>query len=362
MENGKLICFVGGTFTRDGGKESGLVNKIFNELLRYFPKDEIILHNGGNSEDIPNLLQEVKGKDYVFWWANVLDLEEKHRNVKEVNPYCMFIGSKRNNNEYSFAELLLRSLEQKHNLCIEFSKQDKVNMRIFDPLGNVFFDGQDIPNMVCCLVNRMKFLKSMKRIASIRDKETITIDRIDPLFLELIKGYAETFHELIQTQTSRFLGNCSTRCMRGFPSQRINDLVYVSRRNVDKRYIDENAFVPCRLQDEHVIYFNDNKPSVDTPIQLELYKQLPKINFMIHSHCYIENAPFTSEIIPCGAIQEINQILDLISEDNTKNLEYFVVNLKGHGSTIMANKVEDLRDIKYIPRILPENQIDWNIK
>ena len=350
------VYIVGGTFTKDGGKESGLINKIYKELLNYFTEEEIILQNGGNSKDIPTLLQNVKDKDYIFWWANVLDLDEKFRNVKEINPYCILIGSKRNNNEYSFAELILRALEQKHNLCVEFSKTDKINMRIFDPLGNVFFDGADITEMVSCLFKRMTFLRSMKRMSSVRDTQDIKVDKVDPMFLELIKGYAETFHELIQTQTSRFLGNCSTRCMRGFPSQRINDLIYVSKRNVDKRYIDENAFVPCEFKDDYVRYYNENKPSVDSPIQLVLYNQLPKINFMIHSHCYIEDAPFTKNIIPCGALQEIDEILDLILDKNT---DYFAVNLKGHGSTIMTNKVEDLQNIKYIARTLPENQTDW---
>ena len=181
-------------------------------------------------------------------------------------------------------------------------------MTILDPLGNTFYEGFDIEEMVNALLKRVFFLKQMHRMGSVKVGQ-IDMPELDPTFLECVKDYAETFHNLIQAQTTRFLGNCSTRCMRGFPSERIGDLIYVSKRNVDKRYIDKDAFVPCKLEDGKVHYYNDNKPSVDTPIQLSLYEKLPNINYMIHSHCYIKDAPFTEQVVPCGALQEINDLI-----------------------------------------------------
>ena len=193
----------------------------------------------------------------------------------------------------------------------------------------------------------------MNRMGSVKVGQ-IDMPELDERFLMEVKKYAETFHNLIQAQTTRFLGNCSTRCMRGFPSERIGDLIYVSKRNVDKRYIDKDAFVPCKLEDGKVHYYNDSKPSVDTPIQVRLYELLPNINYMIHSHCYIKDAPFTKQVIPCGALEEINEIMDTIKDTQT---EYHVVNLLGHGSTIMCKHSEQLNNINYIPRIFPERQI-----
>ena len=352
-----MILFVGGTFNSANGKMSGLITKIYEEMKDSISQD-IVFYNGGNLQQIPEILQKVKEAKYVLWMPNITEDVEKQRNIKEINPRCILIGSKRNNNEYSFGELLTRSLQQKHNLCLEFSKEELIKMTLFDPLGNVFYSGTNVKELVPILLNRMQYLASMKRIPSIKSNKVIEREKLDPLFLQLVKEYAETFHELIQAQTFRFLGNCSTRCMRGFPSQRIDDLIYVSKRNVDKRYIDEESFVPCQFnayKDDCVNYFNENKPSVDSPIQLILYKHLPNINFMIHSHCYVKDAPFTKHIIPCGALQEVLEILNVLPKDNElKNLKYFAINLKGHGSTVMANTSEQLRNIPYYARPIPE--------
>lgn len=42
---------------------------------------------------------------------------------------------------------------------------------------------------------------------------------------------------------------------------------------------------------------------------------------MIHSHCYIENAPYTEMSVPCGAIEEVDEILNVIRNyyDNNFN-------------------------------------------
>ena len=345
-----MILLVGGTFDENKGKQSYIVN----EMYKCIRNTGLICHleNGGNYKDIPRILNNTIGYEIVIWMPNVLGDVEKHRNVKEINPRCMLIGSKRNNNEYDFGEVVKRAVEQKLNLCIQFTKTEQQGrlMSILDPLGNIFYEGYDIQEMVKVLINRTLYLKKIHRMGSYKEDEIIH-PQINEKFLELVKDYAETFHELIQAQTSRFLGNCSTRCMRGFPSVRDGQLIYVSKRNVDKRYIDNDAFVACQLTEKGVKYFSENKPSVDTPIQLSLYKELPNINYMIHSHCYIQGAMFTDEIIPCGGLEEIDAILKLIPDKNT---EYAAINLKGHGSTIMVKDVKNLENIAYIPRLLPE--------
>lgn len=345
-----MILLVGGTFDENGGKQSYIVNQMYNCIRN----KNLICHleNGGTHKDIGRILLNTLGYEIVIWMPNVLGNVEKQRNVKNINPRCMLVGSKRNNNEYDFGEVVKRALEQKLNLCIQFTKTEQSGrlMTILDPLGNIFYEGYNIQEMVDVLIDRVLFLKKITRIGSYRGGRIIEA-HIDPHFLELVKGYAETFHELIKAQTSRFLGNCSTRCMRGFPSMRDGDFICVSQRNVDKRYIDNNAFVPCTLTEKGVEYYSENKPSVDTPIQLSLYNELPNINYMIHSHCYIKDALFTNKIIPCGGLEEVEEILKLIPN---KDIEYAAINLKGHGSTIMCKNVRNLENIPYIPRILPE--------
>jgi ribulose-5-phosphate 4-epimerase/fuculose-1-phosphate aldolase len=139
--------------------------------------------------------------------------------------------------------------------------------------------------------------------------------------------------------------------------------VFVSKRNIDKRDISFNSFVQTCLdigysdfllsnvEELQVHYIGNCKPSVDTPIQLLLYQYYKHIRFMIHSHTYIKNASFTHEIIPCGAIDEFYEIIKIFPDYTLTNIQ---LNLKGHGSIVMVRHLEDLRNIQYIPRIIPE--------
>jgi hypothetical protein len=159
------------------------------------------------------------------------------------------------------------------------------------------------------------------------------------------------------------LGNASFRfrCEKGFPSFRSDEgTIYVSKRNIDKRLvIDMNSFVQVSLVSYNklwVDYVGENKPSVDTPIQLLLYRYYSKINFMLHSHTYIWGAPFTHNIIPCGAVEEFFEIVQTMPGQDREKV---MINLKGHGSLVMVSDVKDFRDVRGLPlqyraRPLPE--------
>lgn len=43
------------------------------------------------------------------------------------------------------------------------------------------------------------------------------------------------------------------------------------------------------LEGQLLYYCGDDKPSVNTPIQVRLYEALPNIKYMIHSHCGINS-------------------------------------------------------------------------
>ncbi len=77
---------------------------------------------------------------------------------------------------------------------------------------------------------------------------------------------------------------------------------------------------------------------------------------LIHSHCYIENAPYTKEALPCGAIEEVEEIFNLIEENynNDYQKDFYLMNLRGHGSIMMSKNPEQLKDIKMKGRKLPE--------
>ena len=95
-----------------------------------------------------------------------------------------------------------------------------------------------------------------------------------------------------------------------------------------------------------------------------MYEKLPNINYMIHSHCYIEGAPYTKKALPCGAIEEIDEIEKLLEEyyNNDYYRDFYLMNLIGHGSIMMSKSPEQLRNINMIGRQLPENMYQKLVK
>ena len=369
------ILFVGGNWDLNGGKES----KIVSEFVKYIPN--VTVFNGGYYNDLDKILDSCINYDIVIWWANVPNELPKIRNIKDINYKVMLVSSKRNiDNKYTFQDLLQRSFELKSNLTVEFTKKNNLyNMRLFDPLGNVWYEGTSIKECSKELMSRLRFIKSITRQSTISSEENVGAlawffnmfkedmyktdnDIAIPIkktFLNIVKEYAIKFAEAtFETKdVKRFLGNASFRCPKGFPSFREGKYIFVSRRNVNKEYISINDFVPVYLENEKIYYCGDNKPSVDTPIQVRLYKLLPNINYMIHSHCYIDDAPFTEKALPCGAIEEVNEILKLIRNkyNNNLNKDFYIINLLGHGSIMMSDCPEKLKNIKMVGRKLPEN-------
>jgi len=345
---------------------------------------EATVFNGGNYNDLNKILESCINYDIVIWWANVPNELPKIRNVKDINYKTMLVSSKRNiDNEYSFQDLLQRSFALKSNLTVEFSKNNGLyNMRLFDPLGNLWYEGTDIEECSKELIERLNFIKSITRESTVSSEENsgalawffnmfkqemykseknLTIP-IKNMFLSTVKEYAYKFAEAtFETKdVKRFLGNASFRCPKGFPSFREGKYIFVSKRNVNKEFIGIEEFVPVYLENGKIYYCGDSKPSVDTPIQVKLYELLPNINYMIHSHCYIEGAPFTKKSLPCGAIEEVEELLDLLKEayNNDLNKDFYLINLIGHGSIMMSKNPEQLKNINMVGRKLPENMYE----
>lgn len=348
------ILFVGGNWDLENGKPSKIVEEFSKEL------ENADVYNGGNYSDLNNIINKAKEYDIVFWWANVDNRMPKIRNVKEINNRIMLISSKRNDDgKYNYQQLLQRSLEMKANLTVEFSKKDNLfKMRVFDPLGNIWYEGYEIDECLKSVLSRLNDLKKVTREATYRG-ENINYNISDKEdFLKIVKDYATKFSTTIfPDEVKRFLGNASFRCLKGFPSFRGNNCVFVSKRNVNKEYISIDEFVLVYEKDGKIYYCGENKPSVDTPIQVKLYNKFPNINYMIHSHCYIDDAPYTDSKLPCGAIEEVWEIDRIVNEyyDGDYYKPFYVFNLSGHGSIMMSNEPKKLENIKLSKRELFEN-------
>lgn len=360
--------FVGGAFDENWGHPSGYITQLFSELKMAGFQCKNYL-NGGHINTLHLLPEMARQFDTIIWFADVDNKYPKLvEEIKKQNPHCLLVTSKRNDDDkYDFKELISRALKTKSNLIVEFKKSGNlVNATIFDPLGNVFLKDCDEPKLVArALYKRIGELSSFTRVESVRigsipDNLKLSVNEELACFYNVVQKYAETYHNLIHgANTERMLGNVSFRCENGFPSFRnpaYPGMIYVSKRNIDKREINSEGFVPVILTDgPSVYYFGDNKPSVDAPIQVRLYNYYQNVNFILHSHVYIGEENWlwprkTSRIIPCGAIEEFDEITKMFGSD-MKNIR---VNLKGHGSLVLAEKIDFLENISYVARNLPE--------
>lgn len=343
--------FVAGSFDDDKGWFSSLGARLYSACGL-----DGDYYNGGNYSALLKIAENSGKYDAVIWLAKIP--EDKPRISATLKEYgnFVFVSSKRNlNQKLTTFDIVSDALKIKSNLVLEFKKsQDKYSARVLDPLGNAFLDwSNDFDLVGKVLGKRTKELLGYTRVRSECVGENLSRE-VDKNFLELIREYAGSFSNFINDHPEamgRFMGNASFRCTKGFPSYRKDGLIYVSRRNVDKRGIESSSFVAVDANSLHPNYFGVKKPSVDTPIQLRLYQYYPQINFMLHSHNYIFEAKSTSSIIPCGALEEAKEIVQLFPD---KSLEHFSVNLLGHGSIIASKNLQYFKEIKYFARPIPE--------
>ncbi len=331
-----LIC--GGDFDRESGKKSKIIEKLSESLKNIFDADVI---NGGNLNLITNI--DFSKYDIALWCPNISNDEEKIiPNIKEINQKILLISTKRViEKQYSDFDVVGHLLKNKSNLGIKITKDEnnRYVFKLIDPLGNEYYDGSDLNDLAAAIGKRVRFIKSLKRIKSQRvgDKREF---KISEEFIEFIKHTGSEFTKYVNAvNPNRFLGNASTRCMFGFPAEKQDERLFVTQRNIDKELIETNGFVEVTTNTEIVEYYGEKKPSVDTPIQIRLFDYYKNINFMVHGHVYIENAKMTESKIPCGFVEEFEEIIEMYpSREETS----FAINLKGHGCLIVGNKVEDL--------------------
>ena len=347
------ILIIGGNWDLEGGKPSGFVKKFKDEMSKY--TDNITYYNGGNYNDVEGILNTANDYGVVFWFLNVDNSLPKVRDIKRINPHIIYVGSKRNdNNKYPFVEVLNRSLMERHNLTIQFSKEgDIFETMLFDPLGTMWYKGTDISKLVEHTYKRISFLLTIRREHTYRSNQENSTPN-NPEFIEYVHEAAETFHEAIEhtNGVTRFMGNASFRGKDG--------KIYVSKRDADKSEIDSDNFITCYLKDNKLYYDGENKPSKDSVVQAHLYKLFPNINYIVHSHCYAEGGYFTTMPVPCGSLNEIDEIFEVIKKDfdDQYDLPFYKINYLGHGCLLLAKNIEDLKKTRFIKRHLPEELPD----
>jgi len=276
--------------------------------------------------------------------------------VKKLNPTCTLITFVNDINiKYSIDMMYLVSiaLKRRSNLLINYNS-GSCGYSVIDPLGNTFIDdSKNIEIVISTILTRIDELLKYHRArseckGSAAYYSTNNLDNIN-LFLKIIREYSNIFQDFLVTgNENRYLGNASFRCNEGFPSFRNGNTIYVSARNINKSIMQLKDFVPVELDFKNVVkYFGDKKPSVDSPVQLKLYNYYKNVNYILHSHCYIDGVIMTKNIMPCGVLEEFDEVIKRFP--NTKQYN-FCLNTKGHGSIILAKDVDYFNNIPYYKR------------
>ena len=331
----KLI--VGGTFSDQGGTPSFFVGQLATSLG--YGWDCV---NG----DHINYIREFDpvGVDVLVWMPNISNDEEKILdNLKVRNPHMLLVQSKRViEKDYSASDVVGRLLKSHSALGIMISKEGNYRFRVLDPLGNLWADTNDISNVGRVIRTRLDYLASLTRVGS-KQLGLETTKVLPPQeFVEIVKQYGSEFSKFVNAvNPNRLLGNASTRCISGFPAMRFDKYILVTKRNVDKTTLTADDFVlVSNVVPQPVWYVGENKQSVDTPIQLRLFSYYNNVNYIIHGHVYVDDSSFTKNKVPCGYIEEFNEIRSLVKNREDTN---FSINLLGHGCLILAEKLDYLQ-------------------
>lgn len=346
------VVVIGGNFGDDlsDSTRAGLMAAALSDQL-----DDVTLVNGGNVklllETIHGLSPESPegGADVVLWMPR--SATQGPLRVKAINPRAVLIVEDSEGGDV--ADVCQRALKVHANLVIERNRTE--SLRLLDPLGNAFSEWSKDMNVVAeAIALRAAKLVSVTRIGSVSVDDVSLPVSVPPAFLDVIREKAREFDELLPKPESngRYLGNSSFRCQRGFPSMRNDDgLLYVSKRNVDKSCVDAGGFVAVEAHGLPVQFYGLDKPSVDTPIHILLYKYYRRARYMLHGHVYVNGAPRTPASWPCGAVEEVFEVVSMLPNRGICN---FALNLLGHGSLVVADDPEFIRGIRYAKRPWPE--------
>jgi hypothetical protein len=177
-----------------------------------------------------------------------------------------------------------------------------------------------------------KWTRNSVRVSIERDPWLAPLEGIkpDPKLIEINRVLAL---KVASECGNRFFGNVSTRCTKLFPSMKKDTQVLVSARNTNKETLTADDFVLVSGD----VYYGDKKPSVDTPLQLEIYKRFPDIRYMIHGHAFVQGAQATEKYFPCGDMRELGEVVDFLIRGQR------IINLKRHGFLIVASSLVELK-------------------
>lgn len=324
---------IGGSY--EPNKESSIVRKLSKIM------NAELTVNG--TKEINDFLEHKKQLTGLSLWMPDFSNEKEKSYPKKAIGTCLICSKvvRHEPGQHKFTEAVCRIFKMNGNAVIAIEKTlPNYTFTLIDALGNIWVE---TTNLEILSEGILKFYdwykqqkrKSIKKASKDRQKQFEKEPELEE-FLELVRLNAKRVQ---QNSGTRYFGNCSTRCQKTFPIYKMKNYVdfLVSARNISKEEITIEDLVLVSEEKFH----GERKPSVDTPIQLELYKAFPKLKFMIHGHAFFENTKETEEYYCCGDLREFEDIKRQIENKETTKI---IINLKKHGYLIATETLKEMKD------------------
>lgn len=355
MNKKEKFMLVGGTFHEklEKVKFSSIVDKLGKNLINIY-KDSIYyilnsyVYNNKEYNPLISAARISKYYDLNIWMPDISNDFEKHYPTKAKGN--VLICSKVIRDGRTVHDAVNRIFKMHANAVIAISRdtsdsfQSSVTYKftLLDALGNVWVETTDIKKLAQIIYKFYKWTKQAQRVGSISvPKEYKLKDNEKQRLKKFCKLNSKVANKVEMGNEHRYFGNCSTRCSLMFPSTRSTNpnYIFVSRRDSNKKRLtmSDMLVVTMHSDSSRVVYQGNIKPSVDTPIQLQLYKKFPEINYMIHGHAYETTSNFTDKYFACGDIREVESIAKHI-----KNVDVGCINLLNHGFILYSKTLEDM--------------------
>jgi len=311
-------------------RRSDLTRHLFIQLTEFMPTE---LVNGW-------LPEELGTADVIVWMP---DFNCRHAEIVE-NWYpkkkkgAVLICSKVLDQDTKLIDAMAYIFETHSNAVITITHGDDQGARyeLIDALGNTWASTKSYETLARHISLFTDWTRGSIRLgfSKVPNPEFNPARVFDPYTAdEFIKLNNKLASDVTHNTGKRFFGNLSTRCTKLFPSWRHNAGFLVSPRNIDKSKL---SFVDFVYVTDGYQYAGNRKPSVDTPVQMAIYQMFSDVNFMIHGHAFIRDAPTTNQYYPCGDCREIPEIAVLFAKG------YRAINLKNHGFIVAARSLAEL--------------------
>jgi hypothetical protein len=319
------VLIVGGTWDKRGGRKSSVVDILAEEM-------DAFTMNGGHVRDLPT---DIPAEfDLIIWMPNVSNEETRWYPQKKTGQ--VLVISKVMRSGYTKADSVSRIFKMHANAVIEiYMWSTRFDFALRDAMANIWRSPTSrITELAEGLMELYRWTKGSLRVRSERVDRQQNIH----LFMELNHQIADRVQNSIG---ERYFGNISTRCQSMYPGVRAGACILISPRNTDKRHLNVEDMVAVTSSEtselEPVVnYWGPRKPSVDAPVQLTLFENYPSLNFIIHGHAHVKDAPTTPNYYPCGDLREALELLPMMGDSCG------AINLRNHGFILYSETIEEM--------------------